>query len=168
MPSDDELVAVLIIEHFRCSHERDLIIYPEMIHDKLLTVENFILPYDEVCRVPEHQRLFRRSTHHSYHIPPSVSIPEHVRSFADVRMAIIALQNNLTTVQRLPTQPVTGNRVEQRAVVRVRHVREEIATLPFLYGRLVHRFGIAGAIISFRAAGKKNRSSSGNSKVQCH
>ena len=83
-------------------------------------------------------------------------------------MAIIALKNNLTTIQRLPTEPVTGNRVEQRAVVRVRHVREEIATLPILYGRLVHRFGIVGAIIFSRAAGKKNRSSSGNSKVQCH
>ena len=42
------------------------------------------------------------------------------------------------------------------------------ATLPFLYGRLVHRFGIVGAIIFSRAAGKKNRSSSGNSKVQSH
>ena len=83
-------------------------------------------------------------------------------------MAIIALKNNLTTVQRLPTEPVTGNRVEQRAVVRVSHVREEIATLPILYGRLVHRFGIVGATIFSRAAGKKNRSSSGKSKVQCH
>ena len=43
-----------------------------------------------------------------------------------------------------------------------------MATLPFLYGRLVHRFGIVGATIFSRAAGKKNRSSSGNSKVQCH
>ncbi len=83
-------------------------------------------------------------------------------------MAEITVNNHFPSVQRLPRKPVTGNRIEQGTVVRVRHVREEIATLPFLYGRLVHRFGIAGAIISFRAAGKKNRSSSGNSKVQCH